>query len=965
MAISQKITILDYTFILWKGGLFMQQNKKYRPLPFWSWNDKLEQTKLMEQIHWMNDNGMGGFFMHARSGLQTEYLSEQWLQCIETCVQEAETLDMKAWVYDENGWPSGFAGGKLLEDEKNRDKYIEIKEGAYDENATVSYLLTEKNLVRVFKQDVEEGVYLNLYIRTSVSTADILNAEVVDWFIALTHETYKTRFGEEFSEKIEGFFTDEPQYYRWKTPFTNTVMKYWHEHYGEDILDNLGLLFVEKNGFRQFRYRYWKAMQHLMLHNFAEKIYNWCDENGVKLTGHYIEETSLGMQMMCCGGLMPFYEYEHIPGIDWLGKKTHTPIPAKQVGSVAAQLGKKQVLTESLACCGWDVTPSEIRRILGFQYANGVNMLCHHLVPYSERGVRKYDHPAHYSDINPWVKEHFKTFNDYYTRLGTLLGEGEQVVNVAMLHPMRSAYFNYKRESAGFAVEELDKDLLEACQMLSHRGIEFHFLDETLLEKYGFVEKNKIGCGKCTYDFLVLPLTYTMDKTTESLLHQYVENGGKVLLLKDKPTYVEANEYAYDYLRSNVTLEEIAHAQRYHVSDYQTDIYSTYRVYGDKEFLYVINNSESQVYVQTFDCGADVKSFVKIDLIENSEKKVPLTITLKPGEDALFCMSTEEVNDIPKLVLYTLQFANATILVKENYMVVDTISYSVDGKEYSKPWPCAALFQKLLKERYQGEIFFRYEFEIDKLPKEIYLRTEKSNDIAAWLNGTPLTEIVLAKEDYVNIYDITSLVHLGKNTYTIQVDWFENESVHYALFGENVTESLKNCIAYDTELQPIELVGQFGVYPRSGYSDDQYAHFVKGQDFYIGEMQERVTEPSTEGFPFLAGEMVLRQKVIFDTTDIMLRIVGDYQTAFVKINGKEAGKLFFEKELDISSVAVLGENEVEVRFLLSNRNLMGPHHFGGDKNSNVGPANFMLMGEWEEEQCIWYHNEFDIKKFNY
>ena len=157
-------------------------------------------------------------------------------------------------------------------------------------------------------------------------------------------------------------------------------------------------------------------MQQLMLCGFAEQIYRWCDTNGVKLTGHYVEEFTLGAQLMCCGGIMPFYEYEHIPGVDWLGKTAETELPAKQVESVAAQLGKKQVLTETFGCCGWDVLPSELRRILSFQYVNGINMFCHHLVPYSERGNRKYDHPAHYSTINPWVKEEFKSFNDYYAQ---------------------------------------------------------------------------------------------------------------------------------------------------------------------------------------------------------------------------------------------------------------------------------------------------------------------------------------------------------------------------------------------------------------------------------------------------------------------------------------------------------------------------------------------------------------------
>ena len=50
-----------------------------RPVPFWSWNDKLEPDELRRQIGAMQDAGMGGFFMHARGGLETEYLSEDWL----------------------------------------------------------------------------------------------------------------------------------------------------------------------------------------------------------------------------------------------------------------------------------------------------------------------------------------------------------------------------------------------------------------------------------------------------------------------------------------------------------------------------------------------------------------------------------------------------------------------------------------------------------------------------------------------------------------------------------------------------------------------------------------------------------------------------------------------------------------------------------------------------------------------
>jgi len=79
--------------------------KKYRPSPFWSWNADLKPEELRRQIRLMHDAGLGGFFMHARSGLQVEYLSDEWMKCVEPSLDEAGKLGMDAWLYDENGWP--------------------------------------------------------------------------------------------------------------------------------------------------------------------------------------------------------------------------------------------------------------------------------------------------------------------------------------------------------------------------------------------------------------------------------------------------------------------------------------------------------------------------------------------------------------------------------------------------------------------------------------------------------------------------------------------------------------------------------------------------------------------------------------------------------------------------------------------------------------------------------------------
>lgn len=936
----------------------------YRPIPFWSWNDRLDAKELRQQIRWMKDMGIGGFFMHARSGLQTEYMSEEWMQCIELGATEAEKTGMQAWIYDENGWPSGFAGGKLLEDPENHDKLIVAKIGKFDENATVTYLVTEDRLIRTASCDSETDNYLNLYISLATSTADILNPAVVDRFISLTHSQYQLRFGDQFADKISGFFTDEPQYQRWGTPYTDMIAQYFDEIYHEDVLDGLGLLFAEKAGHRQFRYRYWKGMQALMLRNYAEKVYRWCDDRGIKLTGHYIEETSLGYQLMCCGGIMPFYEFEHIPGIDWLGRSTDNPLPAIQAASVAAQLGKKQVLSETFACCGWDVTPAQLRSIAGFQYVHGVNVMCHHLIPYSERGSRKYDYPAHFSTENPWINDGFRDFNEYFTRLGYLLGEGTQKTEVAVLHPIRSAYFSYKRdlESTGFGTSELDASLLRTNKLLESNGIAYHFLDETILAKHGFVEDDKMCCGQCRYTYLVLPTIYTMDKTTEQLLHTYICQGGKVLLLDDKPSYLESEPYDYTYLSSNCTLADIVHSMPFHVENTETELCYAYRILEGKHYIYVMNPSATRAYTQKFDCGEDIRSFKRIHLEDLSTEQIPLTLTLSPGEDALLLLSPDEAISEKPLGSCVFRLDRASVSFDRNALPIDHIHYSYDGIHYSDPWPCPGLFKKLLKERYEGNIYFQYEFEVQKKPDRLLLSSENSHDICAYLNDILLTERLPVDKEYENVYDISKIVKTGCNCYTVKVFWHQDESVYTTLFGENLTEGLKNCIAYDSELQPVYLLGDFGVYPKIPYENTE-AGFVKADQFVIGETPAVVSDITLDGFPFFAGKMTVTQKVWLDQTNILLEIPGEYQIVQLSVNGVDKGKLLFERKLDISDVAVVGENEIEACFWISNRNLCGPHHFNGGKTWGVSSFSFEMGDDWVEDKNEAYHHDYDLKSF--
>lgn len=932
---------------------------QYKPIPFWSWNGELKKDELIRQIRWMRQTHNGGFFMHARSGLKTEYLSDEWMQCIEACAEEAG--DMQAWIYDENGWPSGFAGGKLLENAEDRDRYLTHSVGDFDPTATVNYYLDNGCLIRT-KKAVSGKTHLNVTVHSAVSTADILNPAVTDKFLALTHDAYKARFGEKFSEKIVGFFTDEPQYQRWHTPYTTMVADYFRTQFGQDILDYIGLLFVEAKGYRTFRYKYWKAMQRLMLDNFSKKVYDWCCENGVQLTGHYVEEISMGYQLMCCAGVMPFYEYEHIPGIDWLGRGTNSELSSRQVGSAACQLGKEQVITESFGCCGLDVSPQDLRRIVGFQYVNGVNLLCQHLIPYAENGNRKRDHPAHYSPKNPWVKDAFGDFNLYVSRLGKLMTESREQVNVAMLHPIRSSYFDYKREAVGFGVNQQDIQLQQDCRLLSKNCIGYHFLDETLLEKHGFVEGNKIGCGQCRYDYLILPHILTMDESTEKLLKKYVENGGKVLILGDAPSYLEGEPHNYDYLKSTCSLQDILKAQPVAISNKEHNLYCTYRLWEDTPVLVVQNADAEQAYTQSFSFGADVLSFEKLDLQTMKRSQVPLTVTVEAGETLILFPSRQQEEEIQPKNEAVFTMENTMVSFTDNYMVLDTVRYSCDGKSYSHAYPCRGLFQKLLWERYEGPLYLKYEFDVREKPDIIEILVETGSKGEQWLNGLPVQLSPKGKSvDHTWQADISDMLRIGQNEYTVKVHWHQNEQVYYALFGENVTESLLNCIVYDSELEPIYLKGQFGVYSDQPCEDDGAYVFMK--EFYIGKAPQNVTEPTCEGFPFFRGTLSVSKKVEFPKDVTHLRFNGTYQSATVSINGEMVEKLLFDRAVEIRDYIQPGENDVQIDFVISNRNLLGPHHCT-DVNSRYGvhPALWELTNEWLKDEKTGYRSSYELLK---
>lgn len=570
-------------------GQFQSPGAAFRGKPFWSWNGTLEKNELFRQLRVFKEMGMGGAFMHSRTGLRTEYLGDEWFDLINACADECEKLGLEAWLYDEDRWPSGTAGGMATENPAYRMKALQL---SVLDPAEMRWP-EQDAFVAAFAADVDGlkvGDYARIEYGAPIATRpgkillfevakmnehsfyngntylDTLNREATEHFLHLTHEKYRQRCGSRLGSSIKGIFTDEPHHGLvmchndeqrtadnpdWTVPYTAALFGQFEAMWGYDLRARLPELFLFPGGRRvsQVKWHYMELLQHLFIENWAKPCLDWCRSNRMLLTGHVLHEDSLVAQSVPCGSVMRYYEHLDYPGVDLLSNNNRSYWVAKQLQSAARQFGKKWLLSELYGCTGWQFDFASHKETGFWQALFGINLRCHHLAWVTMAGEAKRDYPASISFQSGWYRE-YKLVEDFFSRLHVVLQRGEPVCDVLVVNPVESVWAQIHPGWAQWlgaadpVLRQLEQNFEDLFHWLSGAQIDFDYGDEDHLKRFGQVVgrdgEPRLQVGMGFYRVVVVGDLETMRSSTLKLLAKFHAAGGKVVFVGEPPRHLDA-----------------------------------------------------------------------------------------------------------------------------------------------------------------------------------------------------------------------------------------------------------------------------------------------------------------------------------------------------------------------------------------------------------------------------------------
>ena len=957
-------------------AVFADPPREYSTAPLWVWNDMLTEDQIRQTMRDLAGQKVKQACVHPRPGLMTPYLSDDWFRLWEVALDEAERLDMNVWIYDENSYPSGFAGGwvpELMPEARGRGLRFEVVNSPKDVGKDVLgvYSLAgdgfEDITAKVRAGDVPKAErYLIARVQRAADSpwtggrcyVDLLHPGVTDKFIEVTMEAYRKRLGEHFGRRIPGWFTDEPHLSpvgglpHWSDGLPELFRKRW----GYDLVANLPSLRMPVGDWKRVRHNYYRLLLEQFIGCWAKPCYEYCEQHGLDFTGHYWEH---GWPKAGHGGdNMAMYAWHQRPAIDNLMNLYSEGVSGqfgnsrtvKELSSVANQLGRRRTLCEAFGAGGWDLRFEDMKRIGDWLIVLGVNTLDEHLSYITIRGTRKRDHPQSFSYHEPWW-DAYHVMAQHFTRLSAATSHGQQVNQILVLEPTTAAWMYQPDPSTQAELMAIGETYQQLVNLLERDQVEYDIGCEDIIGRHGSVDVKRDSVrfvvGQRQYHTVVLPpLIESVDEPTMVLLEKYVGAGGRVLCCGAPPERVDGGltdraKKAAD----NSGWQEVPAAELpqmllaldddfaiHRASDDQGLLFHQRRQLDDGELLLLVNTSIEQP------TSGRIESRLK-----GTEQWIPQTGQVQPYPFSTDGSGIKLGFDLPPCGSLLLFLSNeplppcearptdSTIVkpsgppaiqrIGPNVLTLDFVDVTAGGetKEGLYCYPAAQfVFQKhgLEKNPWDHAVQFRDELIRTKFPAnsgfEVVYRFRIEQQVPDDL------QIVIERPDLYRIACNGHAVKAKPDDWWLDRAFGRIDLAAVAKVGENEVKLKASPMTMFHEIEPAYVLGDFALRSvEAGYA------IVPPKPLTLGGWNE-------QGSPFYAEGVAYSEQfeIAKPAGRYVVRLPSWYgSVAEVRVNGDSTGYIVSQPwEVDVTDHIRPGPNTVEVRVIGTLKNTLGPHH---------------------------------------
>ena len=530
------------------------------PVYVWVWNDVCTRETIDNQLAEMQNLGIRAFYILPEpknfrpdsmpTDLTPEYLSDEFFELCAYAVQKANELGMLCWLYDEGGWPSGGACGRVLNDHPEYAKEtLEANERTF--SAGDVYKKSTPDTLAAFlnnREMIEEGYkFISDVVVTEYATKkeisgntdypDLLNKAATEYFIEITHEKYAAAMKNALGKNVTAVFTDEPK--ATSSAFNKELAEKYESTYGESVLPYLPLIAGKTAPTEEtvhILHRWYDLCSRTFCDNFLLTCKNWANEHGMSFTGH-MDKDHDPLGCMQGGGnfnIMRALRCFDIPGVDVIWRQLYPENMTKNLNdmngyngffpryasSAAAQNGSEFAMSEIFGVGGCAMTYDTMRYTVGYQAVRGINVFNPFNFPLGRKGQLLAQELPVFTQEQPYYR-FLARFNTYVERLSYLSSLGKRVCETGLYYPVSDFQGGLKADKMAKAFDNLGRALEDMT-------VDFDIVDDDVIQASEGADNGYIRIGNANYRNLIIPEGAFVPPQTRTVLDRFIKGGGRV-----------------------------------------------------------------------------------------------------------------------------------------------------------------------------------------------------------------------------------------------------------------------------------------------------------------------------------------------------------------------------------------------------------------------------------------------------